>query len=343
MKRGCTSLAVLLFLGSAGCGFYFGGDDDDCNWGGGPVPGAPLDMRNPDTGICESFGTWTECDDPCQPCPGAAESDAIAMPSWAYCDTYCEALDELTCMATSGCRAAYTDNCEGPGCADTGQTFYQCWGTDQSGPIQGGGCDDLDAWECSRHDDCIAVHYNSGCYAISDEAGVPLECEPLGGFKACMDEPIVCDEFNPDICPEGTECNATEVCLPYPGCDGTDSNGFIDCEAACAGFCVPADPNTPGNCYEEVLCDAIGPNCPADTLPGVKDGCYTGYCIPLAECPDAPPPPPPPPPPTPCAELTEEAVCIERADCTAYYEGVDCTCYPDGTCECADWLFVDCQ
>ncbi len=341
MKRICTSLFALVLVGSSGCGFYFSGDDDDnCNWGGGPVPGDPLDLRNPETGQCESFGTWTECDDPCQPCPGTPETDAIAMPSWAYCDSYCEGLDELTCMSTAGCRAAYLDDCMGTDCADTGKTFYACWGTDQSGAIQGGGCEGLDAWECSRHDDCSVIHYNNGCLTAADAAGVPVECDPLGYFEACIDESIVCDEYNPDVCPEGTYCNATEVCLPYPGCDdGTDeAPGLIDCEAACAGFCVPEEPHAAGNCYEEALCDMVEPECPADTLPGVADGCYTGYCIPIAECPDDPPPPP-----TACTDIADEATCISREDCTAYYEGVDCDCDANGTCECADWIFVECE
>jgi len=34
-----------------------------------------------------------------------------------------------------------------------------CVGTAPSGPVNGTACAGLDAHECSRHDDCIAVHY----------------------------------------------------------------------------------------------------------------------------------------------------------------------------------------
>ena len=132
---------------------------------------------------------------------------------------------------------------------------------------------------------------------------------------------------------DGMRCNAGEVCLSPPGCEDSP-DGFIDCDAACYGYCVPDDTPDPGNCSGEVFCDALPPACPADTLPGIKDGCWTGYCIPLAQCEDLP---------IACAEIGNESQCIDRADCTPLYEGGDCTCDELGNCECTDLHFVACR
>ena len=213
MKRAASCLFAFLLLGSTGCNFYFADDDDECDdWGGSPYPVGEYQLRNPDTGLCEYYSDYYwDCSDPCSPCPGAAESDAIAMPSWGYCESYCESLDETSCLVTSGCRAAYLNSCAGADCASDTKTFYACWSTDQTGPIQGGGCEGLSAWDCSRHDDCSAVHETNGCFAGApaeeDEARV---CEELGYFQQCIDEPVMCDEFNTDVCPEGTHCDRGE-------------------------------------------------------------------------------------------------------------------------------------
>ena len=90
----------------------------------------------------------------------------------------------------------------------------------------------------------------------------------------------------------------------------------------------------PGKCYGEVLCDGPPPTCPPNTLPGVLDGCWSGYCIPVDDC---------EPPPVACASIGDETTCVDRFDCTPLYEGVDCVCDEFGMCECADWLFVSCE
>jgi hypothetical protein len=80
-----------------------------------------------------------------------------------------------------------------------------------------------------------------------------------------------------------------------------------------------------------VTCDTPPPACPATTLPGRRDGCWTGYCIPIAQC-DALPT---------CGELAEMD-CIGRTDCTPIYEGVNCTC-TGSACTCQDWVFDACE
>lgn len=351
--RTLAYLTSLTFLLSSGCHLYFGGgdDDDECWWGGSgsggaaePYPGDPAPgLRNPESGMCEYYGGGGggpyPCDDPCEPCPAgedyAGDSDGAAapLPTWGYCDGYCESLDEATCMVTSGCRAVYLDGCLGADCpADAPDRFYQCWATDQTGPIQGGGCEGLDAYSCSMHDDCVAIHADGGCGAGAEAPeDAPVECAEIGWFQACADEPVGC--YGDGECPSGTRCNAGEVCLPPPGCED-DGSGLIDCDAACYGYCVP-DTTDPGTCYGPVYCDSIPPGCPPNSIPGRADGCWTGACIVIEECPDEPPPA--------CSDLTDEDACIARADCTPWYEGVDCTCDEMGNCTCADWVFIDCR
>lgn len=246
MRRKLAFLLVMV----AGCF----ADDDQCayyDYAGGAYPA--YELRDPTTGVCEPYGNDYYCDDPCQPCPatGAAE---IAQPDWAMCYGACEGLDETTCKSTSGCRAAYA-----------GDSFYQCWATAPSGPVQGGDCSTYDALECSRHDDCVARHATGS---------------PIGSFLSCAAESSVQD---------------------------------------------------PGSCVGTVTCNETPPDCPTGTLPGIRNACYTGYCIPYAQCDQLPA----------CSELTEVA-CVGRSDCSPTYEGVGCTC--NGTsCTCQSWVFDSCK
>lgn len=245
--RAVIALAMLVGLAS-GCQFYFD-DPPECSL---PEPSPPLLLLDPATGECVPFDIGPICDpDTC-----TCVQPAIAFPSWAPCNSYCNGLDEYACMSTPGCRATYHPD----------GFYYDCYATDQTGPIQGE-CEGLDAWECSRHDDCVAIH--DGAYYIAESQ--PL---PLGWFVSCDDEPVGCTAD--DQCAPGQRCNAEEVCVLPPGCVGNPV-----CDPVCGGFCVPDER---GACFGEVFCDVAEPVCPPGTTPGVSDGCYTFECIPLAEC-----------------------------------------------------------
>ena len=139
----------------AGCELY--GGDDECvvydNQAGAAIQA--YELRDPMTGACQAFGG---CDNSCEPCASAA----LPEPDWAQCNGACEGLAEQACQATARCRAIYA-----------GVTFYQCWGIAPSGPVSGGSCSTLDAYGCSQHDDCMALH----------EVG-----SPIGKFRACTEE-----------------------------------------------------------------------------------------------------------------------------------------------------------
>jgi hypothetical protein len=257
---------VLALALTPACTLYFpgGDDDDDCDWGGGDRPSdegdgaaeAPDGLRNPYTGQCEYFGGGGGggCDDPCAPCdepPPDSDGDRAPLPSWGYCESYCAGLDEATCLATSGCRASYIETCSPDQVCDfdSERMFHECWSVDQTGPIQGS-CENLDAWACSLHDDCVAVH-NDACNAWAAESGAPLVVACLGEFITCRPEtPAETGCYSDAECAPEEHCNAAEVCLPPPGCEmgEGDSAGIMECETVCYGWCVPDE--EPAACEE---------------------------------------------------------------------------------------------
>jgi len=242
-------------LGSTGCGFYFGGDDD-CQYGGGDSAGeAAIGLRDPYTGLCDYYGGGGGCYDGCGPCDYATGEDRAAEPSWGYCDSYCTGLDELTCQVTAGCRAAYLETCPDNTSCDpaTQRTFWECWSTDQTGPVQGS-CEGLDAWSCSLHDDCVAVHWDACTPSAESDALIDAGC--LGNFMAC--EPEIRGCYGDTECAADERCNAADVCLPPPDCTTTDpSTGISACDGVCWGWCVPTgDPPPPPACEELVGEDA---------------------------------------------------------------------------------------
>ena len=199
-----------------GCTLDFGDDggDDQCLRGTNGLEAPAPELLNPETLVCEAWGGGG-CDPACGQCP---PTDQRPVPTWAYCYGGCEALDEATCMITTACRATYDFSCyTGDAACTLTDAFIGCYGVDQSGPIQGA-CAGLDAWSCSQHDDCIALH-TPQC------SGDPAQCWKQ--FVECRDEVF---------------------------------------------------------CYEPVTCEAPAPACPPDSVPAIKNGCYTGDCIPLVDC-----------------------------------------------------------
>jgi hypothetical protein len=211
LGKAVLALGALLLLPS--CTFYFGDDDDDC--AGATAPEWQQDLLNPYTADCESVYPPGGCgfDAPAQ---DDSIRDYPAQQDWAQCFA-CQGLSEYQCLASDGCRGLYQ---ELEWCAEDGSCgwtpfFETCVGTAPSGPVRGGECLYLDAYECSRHDDCIAFHH-----------GVP------GEFTRCDREPpVVCDGGGapppappPLRDPESGQCVADPAypnpnpnpCLPLP-------------------------------------------------------------------------------------------------------------------------------
>lgn len=205
-----ATLATLV----TGCTLYYGGND--------PKPDAPCytappsnqQLRDPTTGQCETVSSGCNA---CEPC-GTVSSTYPA--DWASCDTKCLGMSEATCLAAPGCQAEYLSN------GSPSYSFWGCFATAPSGPIEGS-CDGLDAYGCSRHDDCEAYYGPVG------------DGDPTG-FVKCVAEtppppPPACDTLTTEA-----DCKLRSDCVPiYDGQDCTcDSNGctcktetFAKCQA----------------------------------------------------------------------------------------------------------------
>ena len=176
--RRWTLLAVAITLG--GCSIDLFGDDDPCQYdtrGAADYEAiAALQLVNPATLQCEYFDTYP-CDPACGECPPPPQP-----PTWGECYDGCSALDEATCMVTTACRATYDYQCYATDALCPLPTpFLGCFPVDHTGPITGD-CPGLDAFGCSQHDNCIALH--STDYACPPQTSCPhnfVECWPEPG------------------------------------------------------------------------------------------------------------------------------------------------------------------
>lgn len=258
------SLAVLALAAVplGGCDLYFGGDDEPpCAYGaGGAVaPDVANGYRNPYSGQCEYYGgPYYPCDDACGPCPAAD----VASPPYDYASCYsqCEGLTEDTCAGESGCYVAYLGDA-------TKQEFLGCYATAPSGPVQGS-CTNLDAYACSRHDNCSALY------------------SPMGGqhFIKCMEETTSSCECGPGYrCEQQCDANAMcdQVCVSNQTCASVDCAPGYTCAQTCTnGVCGPtclADPAACSTLTTEQTCASR-----ADCTPvyaGTDCTCYPTHCV----------------------------------------------------------------
>ena len=301
-----VAVSVLASL-AGGCTIYFGDDTGDDCYGEG-APEIWLGYRDPWTGECQNWGGGGGgCYYPLDDSADLAEPP----PDWAACPGACEGLIETTCLDTPGCRGAYLDSCPpNADCDESFVEFLECWGTAPTGPILFESCWGLDAYDCSRTDECIAVYFR--------------ELEGQMAFSYCAPEEPEMNGCELVDCVEGYHCELQ--C--YDPCDGPG------CDPICEPTCVP---DAPG-CGE-------GNECPPDShcetwCTGGGDCTPDGECPPKecwSECvPDGPDP-------EVCEALGSEAECAARPDCTAVYDGFGCTCYPDGSCTCEEWVYDHCE
>lgn len=298
--RGMRRLVTVLVL-LTGCNLYWTGDGDDVVCALDIAPSQEL--RNPVTGDCEYFnGPGYPCDDFCGPCP---ESAGQPTPDWGACYSQCNGLEEASCLTASGCLAAYYED---PRADSIGRTFRGCFVTAPSGPVSTGACTNLDAQQCSRHDNCAMVYDGN------------LDGTNEGNFAYCAPEPTAMGCATVD-CGPGHHCEEQcRDCGPTEDCSGPQ---------VCSSTCVP-DGNTCATTtcqtgYECVEVCSGGGTATGGTTPGV--GTCTASCVPV----------------TACAALPTEAACTARPDCTSVYIGTDCTCYPNQGCTCEVLTYDHCE
>jgi hypothetical protein len=344
----------------SGCQIYFGGtgDDDDCYAvdGRSAVADPGGGYLNPSTLACEFTGGGGGC---------GSNDFRPAASDWALCYTTCSGMTEGQCVQSDGCRAIYKQyEVFDPDAWIP--VFDVCAATAPSGPVRGGGCDGLDAYECSRHDDCAAVRDPmsgsfAGCQAetwVCPDVPVrpPLrnpasgKCESPGG-NPC--DPAVPP---PTLVPDWGACDS-----PCAGLDETTCRAADACRAIYADASPPWTEQAPHFVYKDCWPTAPsgpvhGGGCQGLDAYGCSrhDDCVAHHdadwsaCMNDATCPwtvgefrscedESTPPPPPPACPT-----LGEAACIARTDCTPLYRGEDCDCTPMG-CTCSTWTFDACQ
>jgi hypothetical protein len=320
MQRFILLASVVL----AGCNLWTGDDQHTCQ----PTVQAGVDeapLRDPQTGICDlTQPTEPTCDPDC-PC---AETNGTADPAiiGGECSGPCEGLDEQDCISNSQCHAAYVD----PDGSGAGQ-YWTCFDIAPQDP-QPQPCSGLDAFSCFFDPSCGSLYTgdsqsgNTEFESCIDVGSGACNC---GSGETCVTECPACLE-------NGSGCSCTPTCVPTSSdCTLTCPSGEtcqLQCDSVngCEQECV-SDSLDPGQCSGQVTCNIAAPQCPAGTTAGIENGCYTGYCIPLADC-----------SPADCATLTDEASCTARSDCEAVYTGSNCTC-DDSGCTCTTLTFERCE
>ncbi|HVK75285.1 MAG TPA: hypothetical protein VM734_18275 [Kofleriaceae bacterium] len=244
---------VALLVAPAGCTLY--ADDDD-----GPCLGIErLGFRNPENGVCMGLGGGG-CGGDDGPRPlGAPEP--LAAPDMAACPGPCEGQGENQCLADPACRAVYLECPPNADCAAQ-WNFHECWGIAPSGPAEDReACESLDAYACSRRNDCVAHYRWAGSFTTP---AIVLE------FAGCAAEPAFQGCYADADCPPDHECTSDTECLPPPGCDPDDGA----CPPVCYGRCVPLRRGC------EVIDCAPGAHC--------EERCYACDPAPGMECPTEP-------------------------------------------------------
>jgi hypothetical protein len=166
--------------------------------------------------------------------------------------------------ATLMCQA-FGSTCD-PGCGPcpaTGGAPTATWG------VCGSQCETLNEGDCQVAPGCrvvldarCAIERNCltnflGCFPTDGSMYPYIECWGVDAFQCSRSEG--CSALHVQ-----TQCLSPECAQPF-------------------ALCVP-EGKMPGRCWDQVLCDSTGPNCPSGTTPGISSGCYSGACIPLDIC-----------------------------------------------------------
>ena len=247
-----------------------------------------------------------ECEDYGAIAGGAQEALGLRDPESGICE-YFGVSNPRPCP--DGCACAYPAGDEAPG----QQAPIPTWGYCESD------CSALGESSCLDTSGCRGI-YETGttnfleCWS-TDQTG-PAQADDCANLDALS-------------------CSVNDNCVAYhewPCATGAPDQDFVCGPGSFVACGDEGGSSNPGICYGEVSCDTEPPECPADTMPGIDNGCWTGFCIPNDECESAPA----------CSAISAEPTCIARADCDPSYRGVNCTCEGE-VCTCEEWLYDGCE
>jgi hypothetical protein len=131
-------------------------------------------------------------------------------------------------------------------------------------------CEGVDEKTCEERSDCRVVR-DARC-AISGMCPSFMGCFPTDNF---VDPATDCLRASDgETCSRSAECTAFHRNEPCP----------LDAECPRPfALCMP-EGSSPGRCFDQAVCGAPQPACPAGTTAGVINGCFSGVCIPNDLC-----------------------------------------------------------
>lgn len=162
-----------------------------------------------------------------------------------------------------------------PECGPCPETATNDLAPQPSFGICGDTCESLDQSACESNSRCRVVLDSNCTFGLADCFTNFVGCFPTDNQQ---DSSIDCWNQDAWTCSRSNACTAYHAngpqCPPDSNCEPTRPFELCAPEGADPGSCAG----------QPVACDALPPQCPANTEPGVANGCWTGACIPSKYC-----------------------------------------------------------
>jgi hypothetical protein len=256
-------------------------------------------------------------------------------------------------LTSTGCTLYFGEDGDDYGDDDGGECppgTYLAY--DESGPVclpDGGG------YYCTSDYACAAGCYCDPASGVCVEAGYCTTDADCPDGTTCDESRNSCDpDGTPFACDDDADCGfgaycdeATGSCIPSWTCDPADPAACGTGYTCQDGTCVPIPCEDNDDCAAGCYCDTASGSCVESCYCTTDDEAVAGgfgYCDePRNTC-------MPGSDPTPaCEELTTQADCTAREDCSNVYRGLNCS-DPDGLpctdgeamCTCETYVWDEC-
>lgn len=138
----------------------------------------------------------------------------------------------------------------------------------------GHACEALGESQCAADPQCRVV-------LDADCTLGPNAC--LTNFMGCFPTDTAADSSIDCWNADAWTCSRSNACTAYHSAASECPSGDPQQCGRPFELCAP-EGQDPGGCDQAVACDRAPPQCPTGTVPGVRDLCYTGACIPTKYC-----------------------------------------------------------